>query len=60
MTVVLSQLLGAETIVELDYGSGRMLARVENQQQFIAQQPLRIRVDSQHIHFFDPQSQMAI
>ncbi len=60
VTVVLSQLLGAETIVELDYGGGRVLARVDNQQQFEAQQSLRISIDPQHIHFFDPQSQLAI
>ena len=55
-----SQLLGAETIVELDYGAGRVFARVDNQQQFEAQQSLRISVDPQHIHFFDPKSELAI
>jgi len=60
MTVVLSQLLGAETIVELDYGSGRVFARVDNQRRFETQQQVRISVDPQHIHFFDPKSQLAI
>ena len=60
VTVVLSQLLGAETIVEVDYGVGRVFARVDNQQQLAAQQPMSLSVDTQHIHFFDPKSQLAI
>ncbi|MCS5572389.1 MAG: TOBE domain-containing protein [Pseudomonadales bacterium] len=60
VTVVLSQLLGAETIVEVDYGAGRVFARVDNQQQLEAQQPMMLSVDTQHIHFFDPKSQLAI
>ncbi|MFP6601564.1 MAG: TOBE domain-containing protein [Pirellulaceae bacterium] len=60
VTVVLSQLLGAETIVEVDYGAGRVFARVDNQQQLEAQQPMSLSVDPQHIRFFDAKSQLAM
>ena len=54
VTVVLSQLLGAETIVEVDYGVGRVFARVDNQQQLEVQQPMSLSVDPQHIRFLIP------
>lgn len=54
VTVVLSQLLGAETIVEVDYGAGRVFARVDNPQQMEVQQPMSLSVDPQHIHFLIP------
>ena len=60
VTVVLSQLLGTETIVEVDYGAGRVFARVDNQQRLEAQQPMSLSVDMQHIHFLDSKLQLAI
>ena len=60
VTVSLCQLLGAETIVELRCGAERMLARVDNQQQFQPGEPMLLSVDMSQVHFFDSRSGLAV
>ncbi|MDE0736845.1 MAG: sn-glycerol-3-phosphate ABC transporter ATP-binding protein UgpC [Pirellulaceae bacterium] len=60
VTVSVSQLLGAETIVELNYGEGTILARLDNQDVLEAGQAMRVAVDMTQSHFFDPRSELRL
>ncbi|MEO2023021.1 MAG: ATP-binding cassette domain-containing protein, partial [Pirellulaceae bacterium] len=60
VTVSVSQLLGAETIVELNYGEGTILARLDNQDVLEAGQAMRVAVDMTQSHFFDPRSGLLL
>jgi len=60
VTVSVSQLLGAETIVELNYGEGTLLARLENQDVLDPGQAMRVVVDMTQSHFFDPGSELLL
>ena len=60
VTVSVSQLLGAETIVELNYGEGTILARLDNQDVLEAGQAMRVAVDMTQSHFFDPRSELLL
>jgi len=60
VTVSVSQLLGAETVVELNYGAGTLLARLENQDVLEPGQAMRVAVDMTQSHFFDPGSELLL
>ena len=55
-TVVGSQFLGAEHLVELDFGGPRLLARIEGHGEFESDQPCRVRFDLEAAHLFHPET----
>lgn len=55
-TVVGSQFLGAEHLVELECGGPQLLARSEGSDGFSPGQTCRVTVDPGHVHLFDPET----
>ena len=55
-TVVGSQFLGAEHLVELECGGPQLLARIEGSGELTPGQTCRVSVDPGHVHLFDPKT----
>ena len=55
-TVVGSQYLGAEHLVELDLGGPRLLSRIEGHGEFEAGQSCRLGIDLDAVHLFHPET----
>ena len=58
--VVVSQLLGAESILELGCGPGRFLARVDSHHTFEPQQIIDVYFNMNRCHLFDPVTENVI